>query len=137
LKTNRTNDNIMSNVVIKKKVNVRIKGHTFEREWVKILKTLGFKDACTSRLCNRDADNKGIDIVNVPFAVQLKCGYENGLNYKKELEYMKTDLPKILIHKQKKNEGYVCIPYKDFLPFLQSIQNVANKQHTTKTATDK
>ena len=48
-------------------------GHTFEREVVRRMKLVGFKDACTSRAESKRTDDAGIDLCfTQPLAIQVK-----------------------------------------------------------------
>lgn len=91
----------------------REKGHRLERELVNFYKSIGFGFAKTARQESRNADNTGIDLVNVPFIIQAKAGYKNNRpkyeniydktkaalieNYPKDHEYQ--DMPIVLVHK--------------------------------------
>lgn len=121
------------------KTNKR-KGSDAERLYVKEFKELGFKHCKTSRLGSKLHDSAGIDLIFIPFNVQIKAGYDNGLNYGKELQYISErmtelfpptsvehHLPKILIHRKNKEKGrrnriefdnLVCMTFEDFKKVL-------------------
>lgn len=63
----------------------RRKGHDAEREVVKMFQDLGYKYCVTARYGSRQHDDCGIDVINIPFNVQVKAGYSRGLNYSKVL----------------------------------------------------
>lgn len=117
------------------------KGSDAERLYVKEFKKLGFEHCKTSRLGSRLHDNAGIDLICLPFNVQIKAGYASGLNYGKELQYIQDQmtslfppssvehgLPKILIHRKNREKGrrsrleyddLVCMTYVDFVKILK------------------
>ncbi len=100
------------------KTNKR-KGSDAERLYVKRFKEdLGFKHCKTARFGSKLHDDAGIDLIFIPFNVQVKAGYDSGLNYSKELQYIEDKmnelfppdsvehtLPKILIHRKNKPSG--------------------------------
>jgi Holliday junction resolvase len=61
-------------------INGRTKGHAYERKIVHELREIGFTDAVTSRSESKNADDDGVDILNVDnWAIQCKA-VERGLN---------------------------------------------------------
>lgn len=108
----------MNNEKNKPKVNNKRKGNNAEREYAKRFREAGFENCITSRLGSRLYDNSGIDLMNIPFNVQIKAGIQKGINYSKELQYVKDQIshnfdlsdevnnkPILLIHKKPKLEG--------------------------------
>ena len=108
----------MNNEKNKTKVNNKRKGSNAEREYAKRFREAGFENCITSRLGSRLYDNSGIDLMNIPFNVQIKAGVQRGINYSKELQYVKDQIshnfdlsdevnnkPILLIHKKPKLEG--------------------------------
>ena len=108
----------MNNEKNKTKVNNKRKGSNAEREYAKRFREAGFENCITSRLGSRLYDNSGIDLMNIPFNVQIKAGIQRGINYSKELQYVKDQIshnfdlsdevnnkPILLIHKKPKLEG--------------------------------
>lgn len=108
----------MSNEKNKPKVNNKRKGSNAERKYAKRFREAGFENCITSRLGSRLYDNSGIDLMNIPFNVQIKAGIQRGINYSKELQYVKDQIshnfdlsdevnnkPILLIHKKPKLEG--------------------------------
>lgn len=125
------------------KTNKR-KGSNAERLYAKIFReTLGFIHCKTSRLGSKLHDDAGIDLIFLPFNVQIKAGKQLGLNTSKELEYMQDkmkelfppisqehSLPKILIHKKEVGMGrkrtefdeIVSMSFEDFIKILKKIE---------------
>ena len=60
----------------------RDKGHRYERWWANIFKDLGWEKCITARQGSRIMDDSGIDLINIPYNMQLKYGYPRGINYK-------------------------------------------------------
>ena len=100
------------------KTNKR-KGSDAERLYAKIFRDdLGFSHCVTSRMGSKMHDDAGIDLLFLPFNVQIKAGYDKGLNASRELLYIENkmldlfpetslehSLPKILIHRKNKEIG--------------------------------
>lgn len=128
--------------VIKKsygKTNKR-KGSDAERHYARIFRDdLGYTHCKTSRLGSKLHDDAGIDLIFLPFNIQVKVGKQVGLNPSKELSYMKKRMselfpktslehnyPKILIHKKevgqgKKRSEFDEIVSMTFLDFVKLI----------------
>jgi hypothetical protein len=111
------------------KTNKR-KGSDAERLYAKIFRDeLGFSHCKTARMGSKLHDDAGIDLIFLPFNVQIKAGYDKGLNPSKELSYIEEKmvelfppssiehtLPKILIHRKNKEKGRRNrIPYDDIV----------------------
>lgn len=65
------------------------KGSEGEREIVILFRELGFDKCITSRMGSRFHDDAGIDLINIPFNVQVKKGKYRGLNPRTEISYTK------------------------------------------------
>ncbi len=120
----------------------RNKGHDAERLYVKKFKELGFEFCQTSRYASRMHDDNKIDLVGIPYNVQIKAGAQRGMNPSKVLGDMKEcvsmnfppDAPehnrlKVLIHRKeagrgkKRNEFHdlVTLTWDDFKELLNKI----------------
>lgn len=78
----------------------RQKGNQFERDICKILRCI-FPSIATSRLMNRDADNRGVDVINTPgYAIQCKRYGKKYPNLEKVIEEMNTKDRKLVVHKR-------------------------------------
>lgn len=64
----------------------RRKGHEAERQYAKEFRNLGYKHCKTSREGSRLLDSAGIDLIFIPFNVQIKAGKQRGLNPINELK---------------------------------------------------
>ena len=73
----------------------RTKGHNAERYYKNEFVALGYTYCQTSRYGSRMHDDAGIDIINTPFNVQVKCGYKRGLNLTKVLRDMRDAISKL------------------------------------------
>jgi len=120
------------------------KGSDAERFYAKIFREdLGFTHCKTARLGSKLHDDAGIDLIFLPFNVQIKAGKQIGLNVSKELTYMQDrmkelfpitsqehSLPKILIHKKEVGMGrkrtevdeIVSMTFEDFLKLIRKIE---------------
>ena len=111
--------------------SVRAKGHSAERYYAKVFREdLGFTFCKTSRQSNRMLDDAGIDLNFLPFNVQIKAGYANGLNEFKTLEIIRERLTQlfpsydpvhknvdILIHKKDTGKGKKKDEYDELVFF--------------------
>lgn len=125
------------------------KGSNAEREYAKLFRELGFKFCLTSRQGSRIHDDAGIDLINIPFNIQIKAGKQRGMNASKELNYVRERVaeifppeaeehrrPIILIHKKEVKEGgegkgrrkrnefddVVSMSFQDFTKLLNKIK---------------
>ena len=120
------------------KTNKR-KGSNAERYYVKEFKKLGFDKCITSRFGSKIHDDAGIDLIFLPFNVQIKAGKQRGLNNSNILRDINERMarlfpssspehsyPKILIHKKdvgsgKKRDEFddiVMMSWDDFVKIL-------------------
>ena len=123
------------------KTNKR-KGSDAERHYAKVFREIGFTHCKTSRLGSKLHDDAGIDLIFLPFNVQIKAGKQAGLNASRELEYIQnrmTELfpntslehsyPKVLIHKKEVGQGkkrgefddIVSMSFNDFIKLIQKV----------------
>jgi len=122
----------------------RTKGHNGERLYAKIFnEILGFKYCVTSRYGSRIHDDAGIDLINLPFNVQIKTGKQRGMNPSQVLSYMKgrikelfpksapeQEMASIVIHRKDVGQGrkrnaqddLVFMSFEDFTKFLNKIE---------------
>lgn len=121
------------------KINKR-KGSIAERYYAKIFReTLGFEHCKTSRFGSKLHDDAGIDLIFIPFNIQIKAGKQVGLNPSKELQNIQEKLhkyfpkelpehnyPKLVIHKKEVKTGnrrtefdeIVFMSFNDFIKLL-------------------
>lgn len=122
-----------------------VKGHNAEREYRSFFKEeLGFSFCLTSRQGSRIHDDAGIDLVNVPYNVQIKAGYKRGLNIKDTIQYTKDrvselfppeapehEKPTVIIHRQdikrgqkrKECDTLVYMSFEDFVKLIKQTNN--------------
>lgn len=127
----------------KERTNSRSKGHTLERKVTNDLKVF-FPFARTSRNGSKITDDCGIDIIGVPFNIQIKNGY-NKIKFKFEDEFKYTvdklklvypqddkihTYPYIFIHKKTGVKGkiqpelfQVTMTYDTFIGLISKIYN--------------
>jgi hypothetical protein len=93
------------------------KGSNCERKYRLIFRSLGFSKCETSRYANKLYDACKIDLVNLPFNVQIKAGRQKNMNPGKELHLMYLAIrsgledevlkkPQFLIHEQETGRGF-------------------------------
>jgi|SRR6187402_1324068 len=118
-------------------------GSEAERFYANIFREIGFSHCKTSRLGSKLHDDAGIDLIFLPFNVQVKHGKQAGMNPARELQYMQNRMfelfpqsspehlfPKIVIHKKAVGTGKRRTPYdeivtmtfEDFLKIIQKIE---------------
>ena len=100
-------------------------------------------------------DNSGIDLMYIPFNIQIKAGVQRGIQYSQELKYVKDQIqsnfdkeetvhkkPIMLIHKKPKLEGkrergefdeLVIMSWKDFETYILPFYQQENIPQTTTT----
>lgn len=120
------------------------KGSNAEREYAKFFRELGFSHCITARQGSRYHDDVGIDLINLPFNVQIKAGKQKGMNLSKTLfdikEVITVKFPKeasehqnplILIHRKEVESGrrtrnefdeIVSMSIQDFKKLINKIK---------------
>ena len=106
----------------------RTKGHNAEREYRNKFRALGFSNCETSRYASRKHDDCKVDLVYLPFNVQVKAGKQRGMNPSKVLMDMKDALKegfrgdehenakiKVLIHKKEGKRGKPRTEFDDLV----------------------
>lgn len=107
----------------------RRKGHRFELRVISLLKHI-FPKAVSARAESRNADARGIDIVNTgDLAIQCKS-YSSSPNYHKLISQMKTkDIPVVFHQKTERAKSrfmvrgeYCILRMEDFIEILEKCQ---------------
>ena len=106
----------------------RQKGHNAERYFAGKFRDLGFDLCQTSRYGSRQLDDCKIDLINLPYNVQVKAGFQRGLNPSivfKEMDKLISEnlpkerpehnYPKILIHRKQVGQGNTRTKYDDIV----------------------
>jgi len=120
----------------------RNKGHNAEREYRTEFRSLGYSNCETSRYASRKHDDCKVDLVGIPFNVQIKAGKQRGMNPSKVLFDMDTAMKegfcddeheygkiKVLIHKKDGKRGrprtefddLVTLTWEDFKRMIKMI----------------
>lgn len=112
----------------------RRKGHNAERYYCNIFKEIGFEYCITSRLGSRLLDNAKVDLMNLPFNLQIKAGKQKSMNPGKELFAMESMIntmfppgdeihnkPKFLVHKKEVGGGNKSTPEHQ-LVYMSMVQ---------------
>ena len=68
------------------------KGSTAERYYAKFFRELGFPFCETARFGSKKHDNAKIDLLYIPFNIQIKAGIQQNMNPGKELFMMATSI---------------------------------------------
>lgn len=118
----------------------RTLGHNAERYYVTEFRELGYEHCLTSRYGSRVHDDAGIDLINIPWNIQIKAGVQKGLNIRNTLKDIKERIkkmfpedapeherPLILIHKRSSGKGkrrsdldeIVYMTFQDFKKIIQ------------------
>lgn len=118
-------------------------GSNAERLYAKLFRELGFSHCLTSRQGSRIHDDAGVDLINLPFNVQIKAGKQQGLRPNKELRSIRERLgrmfpktsgevekPLFLIHRKhvgrgKKRDDFddmVSMSFEDFKNLISKIE---------------
>jgi len=119
----------------------RRKGHNAERHYAHLFKTLGFKHCQTSRYGSRIYDDCGIDLINLPFLIQIKAGRQKNMNPVSELKNIadkvkdnfpedskEHHLPKMIIHRKDCGKGVKRTEYHDIITMtVEDFINIINK----------
>ena len=117
------------------------KGSDAERYYADLFRELGFAYCITARLGSRIHDNAGIDLINIPFNIQIKGGNHKNLSPGKVLLNMYSQVnslfsedseirnyPMLLFHrpfiyKKDNNSDYVYYTLKQHEEFQRLINN--------------
>jgi len=93
------------------------KGSNAERHYVKLFRELGYDFCETARFASKKHDNAKIDLVGIPFNIQVKAGIQQGLNAGKELFSMETCIKTMFPEDDQVND-YPCLlfHYKQGIP---------------------
>lgn len=68
------------------------KGSDAERYYANVFKDFGYKHCVTARLGSRLHDNAGVDIINIPFNLQIKAGKQTKMSPGKVLLNMQAQI---------------------------------------------
>lgn len=122
----------------------RRKGHNAERHYAHLFKTIGFKHCQTSRYGSRIYDDCGIDLINLPFLIQIKAGKQKNMKPVAELKNIadkvkenfpgdakEHHLPKAIIHRRDCGRGVkrteyhdtITLTIEDFINIIKQIKN--------------
>lgn len=115
-------------------------GHNAETYYAKQFRDLGYEHCVTARYGSRLHDDAGIDLINIPFNVQIKAGKQRGLSFSDTLKYIRdrikllfdsnsetNNYPNILIHRRpveagKRRDEYddlVVMSFNDFCKIIK------------------
>lgn len=93
------------------------KGSTAERFYAKFFRELGFTFCETSRFVSKKHDNAKIDLMYIPFNLQIKAGIQKNMNPGKELFMMATSIASMFpLEDDVHNKPCLLIHYKQGKP---------------------
>lgn len=93
------------------------KGSTAERYYAKFFRELGFNFCETSRFVSKKHDNAKIDLMYIPFNLQIKAGIQKNMNPGKELFMMATSIASMFpLEDDVHNKPCLLIHYKQGKP---------------------
>lgn len=113
------------------------KGSHAERFYAKLFRSLGYNYCITSRQGGRIYDNAGIDLMNIPYNIQIKAGTQKNMSPGKVLFDIENQIkalfpedsevrkyPIILIHRlnpfsNNTNEDIVYMTHRQYLRFKE------------------
>lgn len=119
------------------------KGSDAERFYAKIFREMGFDKCVTSRYGSRIHDDAAIDLINLPFNLQIKAGKQKALVpsnvlidmseriiQKFPLSYPEHNQPNVVLHKKEVVRGkkrtefdeIVTMTFKDFKKLIEKIK---------------
>lgn len=119
--------------------SARSKGHSAERFYALIFKEAGYEKCITSRMGGKIYDDSGIDLINIPYRVQIKAGSQKNLNPYEVLLYIENkvkenfedigiqNLPSVLIYRPSPyskdlKKDIVYMTQKDFRKDFESLE---------------
>jgi len=135
-------------------INNKRKGSNAERYYVKLFRDMGYDKCVTARYGSRIHDDAGIDLINIPYNIQIKAGRQRRLNYINTLQEVKNRItkifsqenrehtyPTILIHKREVGKGkkrtefdeITVMTFADFQKIINN-KNIENVVHWDKEA---
>jgi hypothetical protein len=93
------------------------KGSTAERYYAKFFRDLGFSFCETSRFVSKKHDNAKIDLMYIPFNLQIKAGVQKNMNPGKELFMMASSIASMFPHEDEVHrKPCLLIHYKQGTP---------------------
>lgn len=95
-------------------IKSKTKGNKYELKVIELLKIYGY-EAKSSRSCNRELDDLGVDIVtNAPFNIQCKAVERLSPGYHEILKSMPEDKTPVIFHKRNNKGSVVVMTAKAF-----------------------
>ncbi len=104
----------------------RTKGHNAEREYRKRFIELGYDKCQTARYGSRLHDDCMVDLIYIPYSVQVKAGQQRGLKpgkvlrdmdalIKENLPEIEQKYPKLVIHRKEVRRGKARDEFDDIV----------------------
>lgn len=107
------------------KINSKQKGNAYERKIVNELKSLGFKQASTSRYTNKRLDDQKVDIDGIPLLnVQCKATERVGNMHTILKEMPRDGKCNVVFHKRNRQGSVVTMTKEDFYALIKKVTSV-------------
>ena len=101
--------------------SARQKGHSYELAVAKEHTALGFVDVFSSRSESKRMDDKGVDLVNLPYYIQCKAVERMTQSYHDILSSMPDDRLRAVFHKRNRKGTIVVIQKEDWYNILEFL----------------
>lgn len=116
-------------IVKKKKINSRAKGHTYERALVKLFKEkFGFDKCTTSRLSSKALDDAKVDLFGLPVNVQAKAVEKLGCVHSILSSMPEDGKMNFVFHKKNNKGSIVCMNESSFVELFTLFVNKMNEE---------
>ena len=101
------------------------KGSTAERYYAKFFRELGYEHCATARFGSKKHDNAKIDLIFIPYNIQIKAGVQKNMNPGKELFMMASSI-KSMFPKEDQVHNNPCLlfHYKQGKPGVKRTENM-------------
>ena len=101
--------------------SARSKGNAYELAIKNEHESLGFVDVFTSRNESKRMDDKGVDLVGLPYHIQCKAVEKLSPSMHKILSDMPDDRIRAVFHKRNRLGSVVCIQKEDWYKILKHL----------------
>lgn len=103
--------------------SARAKGNTYELSIKTDHIEIGFKDVFTSRNESKRMDDKGVDLVGLPYHIQCKAVEKLSPGLHKILSDMPNDRIRAVFHKRNRLGSVVCLTKEDWYKILRHLKS--------------
>jgi len=103
--------------------SARAKGNTYELSIKNDHIEIGFEDVFTSRNESKRMDDKGVDLVGLPYHIQCKAVEKLSPSLHKILSDMPNDRIRAVFHKRNRLGSVVCLTKEDWYKILRHLKS--------------